>query len=36
MSSGSLQNTGNVLDLAIQGEGWFRVAGATPPAVPTA
>ena len=35
MASGSLQNTGNVLDLAIQGEGWFRIAGATPPAVPT-
>ena len=30
MASGSLQNTGNVLDLAIQGEGWFRIAGATP------
>ncbi len=36
MGSGSLQNTGNVLDVAVQGEGWFRVASATPPAVPTA
>jgi flagellar hook protein FlgE len=36
MSSGSLQNTGNVLDVAIQGEGWFRVANGTPPALPTA
>jgi flagellar hook protein FlgE len=35
MGSGSLQNTGNVLDLAIQGDGWFRIGSATPPAVPT-
>ena len=34
MSSGALQATGNVLDVAIQGEGWFRVGGTTPPAVP--
>src|SRR5204863_7543024 len=35
MSSGALQSTGNVLDVAIQGEGWFRVGtGNTPPAVP--
>ena len=27
MGSGALQTTGNVLDVAIQGEGWFRVAG---------
>jgi flagellar hook protein FlgE len=27
MQSGALQTTGNVLDVAIQGEGWFRVAG---------
>jgi flagellar hook protein FlgE len=27
MGSGALQTTGNVLDVAVQGEGWFRVAG---------
>src|SRR4051812_18900718 len=27
MQSGALQTTGNVLDVAIQGEGWFRGAG---------
>jgi flagellar hook protein FlgE len=26
MSAGALQSTGNVLDVAIAGEGWFRVA----------
>jgi flagellar hook protein FlgE len=36
MTSGALQNTGNPLDVAIQGEGWFRIAQGTPPAVPTA
>jgi flagellar hook protein FlgE len=25
MNGGALQTTGNVLDLAVQGEGWFRV-----------
>jgi flagellar hook protein FlgE len=25
MGGGALQSTGNVLDLAVQGEGWFRV-----------
>ena len=34
MSSGALQSTGNVLDVAIQGEGWFRVGQGTAPAVP--
>jgi flagellar hook protein FlgE len=34
MSSGALQATGNVLDVAIQGEGWFRVGQTTPPALP--
>jgi flagellar hook protein FlgE len=29
MQSGALQSTGNTLDLAIQGEGWFRVGSAT-------
>ncbi len=35
MTSGALQSTGNVLDVAIQGNGWFRVGSATPPALPT-
>jgi flagellar hook protein FlgE len=29
MSSGALQSTGNALDVAIQGEGWFRIGQAT-------
>ncbi|HUR85229.1 MAG TPA: flagellar hook-basal body complex protein [Solirubrobacteraceae bacterium] len=36
MQSGALQSTGNVLDVAIQGEGWFRVGSGAPPTVPTA
>ena len=36
MSSGSLQSTGNPLDVAITGEGWFRVGQSNAPAVPTA
>ena len=36
MQSGSIQTTGNSLDVAIQCEGWFRVAQGAPPAVPTA
>jgi flagellar hook protein FlgE len=36
MTGGALQATGNPLDLAIQGEGFFRVAQGTPPAVPAA
>jgi flagellar hook protein FlgE len=36
MSTGAIQSTGNVLDVAVQGSGWFRVASATPPALPTA
>ena len=36
MSTGAIQSTGNVLDVAIQGSGWFRVGAATPPALPTA
>jgi flagellar hook protein FlgE len=35
MGSGALQSTGNVLDVSIQGEGWFRVGAGAPPAVPT-
>jgi flagellar hook protein FlgE len=34
MSGGALQSTGNPLDVAIQGEGFFRVAQTTAPAVP--
>jgi flagellar hook protein FlgE len=34
MGNGALQSTGNVLDVAIQGEGWFRVGQGTAPAVP--
>jgi len=37
MQGGALQTTGNALDLAVQGDGWFRVGtGGAPPAVPTA
>jgi len=39
MGEGSMQSTGNVLDLAIQGDGFFQVgggnAGAVPPVLPT-
>lgn len=35
MTSGNLQNTGNPLDVAISGEGFFRVANGAPPALPT-
>ncbi|WP_205696171.1 flagellar hook-basal body complex protein [Conexibacter sp. SYSU D00693] len=35
MTAGSLQATGNPLDIAIQGEGFFRVATGAPPAAPT-
>lgn len=35
MGGGALQSTGNVLDVAIQGEGWFRIGSGTPPALPT-
>jgi len=34
MTSGTLQSTGNILDVAIQGDGWFRVGNGTPPAMP--
>jgi flagellar hook protein FlgE len=36
MTAGNLQNTGNPLDVAIAGEGFFRVASGTPPALPAA
>jgi flagellar hook protein FlgE len=29
MQSGALQSTGNALDVAIQGEGWFRIGSAS-------
>ena len=35
MVGGALQTTGNPLDVAISGEGWFRVGSSTAPAVPT-
>lgn len=39
MGEGSMQSTGNVLDIAIQGDGFFQVgsgnAGAVPPTLPT-
>jgi flagellar hook protein FlgE len=35
MSGGALQSTGNVLDVAITGEGFFRVGGGAPPTLPT-
>jgi flagellar hook protein FlgE len=31
MTTGAMQTTGNTLDIAIQGEGWFRVASAAAP-----
>ena len=34
ITAGSLQATANPLDVAIQGEGWFRVGTGTPPAAP--
>ena len=36
MQGGAPMTTGSPLDVYIQGEGWFRVANGTPPAVPTA
>ncbi|GAC1323684.1 MAG: flagellar basal body rod protein FlgG [Thermoleophilaceae bacterium] len=35
MTGGALQTTGNVFDVAIGGEGWFRVGNSVPPALPT-
>jgi flagellar hook protein FlgE len=35
MSGGALQSTGNVLDVAITGEGFFRVGAGAPPTLPT-
>ena len=36
MTSGSVQATGNPLDVAIQGEGWFRVINGAPSAATVA
>ena len=36
MTGGALQTTGNTFDVAISGDGWFRVGSSTAPAVPTA
>jgi flagellar hook protein FlgE len=36
MTGGAIQTTGNTFDVAISGEGWFRVGASTAPAVPTA
>jgi flagellar hook protein FlgE len=36
MTSGSAQSTGNPLDIAISGTGFFRVGSGAPPTVPTA
>jgi flagellar hook protein FlgE len=35
MSGGALQSTGNVLDVAVTGEGFFRVGAGAPPTLPT-
>jgi flagellar hook protein FlgE len=32
MQTGAMQTTGNPLDVALQGEGWFRVTSGNPPA----
>jgi flagellar hook protein FlgE len=34
MAPGSMQSTGNPLDVAIQGEGWFRVGAGDPATTP--
>src|SRR4051794_28048825 len=34
MGEGSMQSTGNPLDIAIQGEGWFRVGNGDPSTTP--
>jgi flagellar hook protein FlgE len=36
MGGGAIQTTGNTFDVAISGEGWFRMGTSTAPAVPTA
>jgi len=34
MGQGAMQQTNNATDVAVQGEGWFRVGFGTPPALP--
>lgn len=34
MNKGAFQSTGSITDVAIQGDGWFRVGAGTPPALP--
>jgi flagellar hook protein FlgE len=36
MSQGAMQQTNNATDVAVQGDGWFRVGLGTPPALPNA
>jgi flagellar hook protein FlgE len=36
MGGGAIQTTGNTFDVAISGDGWFRMGTSTAPAVPTA
>jgi flagellar hook protein FlgE len=36
MNGGAIQTTGNALDIAVSGEGWFRIGSSTAPAIPTA
>lgn len=36
MSGGALQTTGNVLDVAVTGDGFFRTGSGAPPALPAA
>ncbi len=36
MNAGALQSTGQPLDVAIQGSGWFRITDGVPPAMPAA
>ena len=36
MGGGAMQTTGNTFDVAISGDGWFRIGSSTAPAVPSA
>src|SRR5438270_6048671 len=35
MTGGAFQTTGNALDVAVSGDGWFRIGSSTAPALPT-
>jgi flagellar hook protein FlgE len=35
MTGGAFQSTGNALDVAVSGDGWFRIGASTAPALPT-